>query len=87
VGPARLPELRRILLMGKKISCVFPGCGKSTLLKLLAGTLQQGKKKQGSILFNGKDPRDGNYKRSISFVPQADTHIGIQLVAAVPLPQ
>jgi ABC-type multidrug transport system ATPase subunit len=57
-------------------ACVLGlGCGKSTLLRQLAGTLPHGDKK-GSVLFNGQDPSDGNYKRSISFVPQSDTHIG-----------
>jgi ABC-type multidrug transport system ATPase subunit len=33
-------------------------------------------KKSGTILFNGKDPRDANYTRAIGFVPQQDTHVG-----------
>jgi ABC-type multidrug transport system ATPase subunit len=45
------------------------------LLKLLAGNLPHVDKK-GTLLFNGQDPSQGNYKRSISFVPQSDTHIG-----------
>ena len=53
----------------------FAGCGKSTLLKLLYGNQKAGKR-SGTILFNGKDPHDGNYHRSVNFVPQQDTHIG-----------
>ncbi len=61
-----------------QLTPIAPGCGKSTLLKLLASNLPHGEKK-GTVLFNGQDPSQGNYKRSISFVPQSDTHIGTRL--------
>ncbi|KAK9152792.1 hypothetical protein Sjap_000272 [Stephania japonica] len=60
---------RMTLLLGP------PGSGKSTLLKALAGKLDSGLKKSGSITYNGHMLKEFCVQRSSAYISQTDNHI------------
>ncbi|XP_059660861.1 ABC transporter G family member 31 [Cornus florida] len=60
---------RMTLLLGP------PGSGKSTLLLALAGKLDSGLKKSGSITYNGHKLDDFCVQRTSAYISQTDNHI------------
>nr|QVT92296.1 ABC transporter [Salvia miltiorrhiza] len=60
---------RMTLLLGP------PGSGKSTLLMALAGKLQGGLKKSGTITYNGHKFDDFFVQRASAYISQTDSHI------------
>ncbi|XP_031399616.1 ABC transporter G family member 31 [Punica granatum] len=61
---------RMTLLLGP------PGSGKSTLLLALAGKLDHGLKKTGTIKYNGVELNDFCVQRTSAYISQTDNHIG-----------
>ncbi|GAQ91789.1 pleiotropic drug resistance protein [Klebsormidium nitens] len=53
-----------------------PGCGKSSLLLALANRLDSNLKVTGSITYNGHTAKEFSPKRTVTYVPQVDLHIG-----------
>lgn len=53
-----------------------PGCGKSTLLLALAQRLDSNLKVSGSISYNGHSAGEFYPKRTVTYVPQVDLHMG-----------
>ncbi|XP_012839425.1 PREDICTED: ABC transporter G family member 31 [Erythranthe guttata] len=60
---------RMTLLLGP------PGSGKSTLLRALAGKLENGLKKTGSITYNGHNFDEFFVQRASAYISQTDNHI------------
>ncbi|KAL8516358.1 hypothetical protein ACS0TY_014856 [Phlomoides rotata] len=60
---------RMTLLLGP------PGSGKSTLLLALAGKLQSGLQKSGTITYNGHEFDDFFVQRASAYISQTDNHI------------
>lgn len=53
-----------------------PGCGKSTLLLALANRLDSNLKVSGNITYNGHTAHEFYPKRTVTYVPQVDLHLG-----------